>query len=54
MTIEEFFEQGDPMKGDPRPVGMEDLIKAIKNRGSSISRESLAKMEEWRKERGSA
>ncbi|MBO3798050.1 MAG: ATP-binding protein [Thermoproteota archaeon] len=54
MTIEEFFEQGDPMKGDPRPVSMEDLVKAIKNRGSSISRESLAKMEEWRRERGSA
>jgi len=54
MTIEEFFEQGDPMKGDPRPVSMEDLVKAIRNRGSSISRESLAKMEEWRRERGSA
>ncbi|MDW8034070.1 MAG: AAA family ATPase [Nitrososphaerota archaeon] len=53
MTIEEFFEQGDPMKGNPRPVTMEDLIKAIRNRGSSISKESLLKLEEWRKEKGS-
>jgi SpoVK/Ycf46/Vps4 family AAA+-type ATPase len=53
MTIEEFFEQGDPMKGNPRPVSMDDLIKAIRSRSSSISKESLAKMEDWRRDKGS-
>ncbi|MGQ9478402.1 MAG: AAA family ATPase [Thermoproteota archaeon] len=54
ITIEEFFEQGDPMKGNPRPVSMEDLVKAIRSRGSSISKESLQKMEEWKKEKSSS
>lgn len=51
ITIEEFFGQGDPMKGNPRPVTMDDLTKAIRNRSSSIGKESLVKMEEWRKEK---
>lgn len=54
ITIEEFFMQGDPMKGNPRPVSMDDLIKAIGSRSSSISKENLIKMEKWRRENASA
>ncbi len=45
-TIRELFIRGGGT-GEPRPIGMEDLVQAIKARKPSISNEMIKAFEQW-------
>jgi len=49
-VVRELFESGQTGPGTkPRPITMDDLLEIIRTRRSSISMETIAKIESWSK-----
>lgn len=45
-TVREFFSKGDG-SGDPRPIGREDFMEALKERKPSVNKELIKVYETW-------
>lgn len=47
-VVRELFEAEPPQaEGEPRPIGMEDFLQAVRNRGASVSPENVRRIENW-------